>query len=137
MLKTAASPPKKREWKNGSIDETTEYSILTAEIAKATFGLTPSEHKDFKSLTKNTNLRDHMTRIELIFTALGEESTRIVATIDDALGFEENKEAALKGGTIIAGNARRNLERVSKEKVVSATRLLKCRNTMPNSTILS
>ena len=64
-----------------------------------------------------------MTRIEVIFTALGEESTRIVATNEDAQGFEENREAALKGGTI-AGNARRNLERVSKEEVVSKTNFL-------------
>ena len=106
------------EWKKRGIEETLEYGILTAEIAKATFGLTPSEHKELKNLKKTTNLRDNMTRIELIFTALGEESTRIVTTNINAQGFEENREAALKGGTI-AGNARRNLERVSNEQVVS------------------
>ena len=111
------------EWKKRGIEETTEYGILTAEIAKATFGLTPSEHKELKSLKKTTNLRDNMTRIELIFTALGEESTRIVTTNANAQGFEENREAALKGGTI-AGNARRNLERVSNEQVVSPNNYL-------------
>ena len=111
------------EWKKRGIKETTEYGILTAEIAKATFGLTPSEHKELKGLNKTTNLRDNMTRIELIFTALGEESTRIVTNNMDAQGFQENHEAAFKGGTI-AGNARRNLERVSNEKVVSATNFL-------------
>ena len=63
------------------------------------------------------------TRIELIFTALGEESTRIVTTNANAQGFEENREAALKGGTI-AGNARLNLERVSNEQVVSPNNYL-------------
>ncbi len=40
-----------------------EYSILTAEISKATFGLTPSEYKEFKKLRRE-NLRDHMTDLE-------------------------------------------------------------------------
>jgi DNA-damage-inducible protein D len=46
------------EWKNRDVKVGVEYSILTAEIAKATFGLTPSEHSAFKSLKKQ-NLRDH------------------------------------------------------------------------------
>lgn len=44
------------EWKNRGIKEQKEYSILTAEISKATFGLTPSEYKNIKGL-KSQNLR--------------------------------------------------------------------------------
>lgn len=110
------------EWKNRGVKEGQEYSILTAEIAKATFGVTPSEHSKIKGLEKE-NLRDHMTPIELIFTMLGEESTRIIATNDNAQGFAENHDAARQGGNI-AGGARKKLEKKSGEKVVSSQNFL-------------
>ena len=44
------------EWKNRNVGGDQEYAILTAEISKATFGLTPSEYKDLKGL-KRENLR--------------------------------------------------------------------------------
>ena len=65
-----------------------------------------------------------MTRIELIFTALGEESTRMLAEKDDAQGFNENHDAAQKGGEF-AGSARKRLEKMTGEKVVSAQKFLK------------
>ncbi len=112
------------EWKARSVKEGMEYSILTAEIAKATFGLTPSQHKELKGLEKPTeNLRDHMTPLELIFTALSEEATRQVAIRDDAQGFEENHEAAKKGGNM-AGKARKMFEK-DNVKVVSNESYLK------------
>ena len=107
------------EWKNRDIKEGKEYSLLTAIIAKGTFGLTPTEHKDLKGLTKpNQNLRDHMTPLELIFTALGEELTRVETIKDDAKGFDENKNTALKGGKT-AGNARKQVEKEMNIKVIS------------------
>ena len=57
-----------------SIPSKREYSILTDEISKATFGLTPGEYKKFKGL-KQQNLRDHMDDLELIFNMLGEGFT--------------------------------------------------------------
>jgi DNA-damage-inducible protein D len=110
------------EWKNRGVKEGQEYSILTAEIAKATFGVTPSEHGKIKGLERQ-NLRDHMTPLELIFTALSEEVTRQIAIRDEAEGFIENREAAIKGGTF-AGNSRRNLEKVENIKVVSSNNFL-------------
>jgi DNA-damage-inducible protein D len=106
------------EWKARDIKENVEYSILTAEISKATFGLSPAEYKDLKGLKKQ-NLRDHMTNLELIFTMLGEEATRSIAVANDAIGFNENHEAANQGGTI-AGEARLKLERATNQKVVTA-----------------
>ena len=47
-----------------------DYEILTAEISKASFGITPSQYKKLKRL-KRENLRDHMDDFELIFTMLG------------------------------------------------------------------
>jgi len=105
------------EWKKRGVKEQRDYSILTAEISKATFGMTPSEYKDFKALDKPTeNLRDHMTDLELIFTMLGEASTTEIAKKKNAQGFPENKKAAVEGGTV-AGNARRELEEKSETKV--------------------
>ena len=62
------------EWQKRGAKEQKDYEILTAEISKATFGLTPSEYKKHKSLNRE-NLRDHMDDLELIFVMLGERST--------------------------------------------------------------
>lgn len=107
------------EWKKRGVKEGLEYAILTAEISKAAFGLTPSEYKSFKGLTKpKENLRDHMTDLELIFTMLGEASTTEIARNKDARGFPENKNAAIEGGSV-AGKARKDLEKKSGRKVVT------------------
>ena len=107
------------EWKKRGVKEGKEYSILTAEISKATFGLVPSEYKKLKGLTKQQeNLRDHMTDLELIFAMLGEASTTEIARNKDSQGFLENEKAAIEGGTV-AGNARKELERKSGRKVIT------------------
>ena len=105
------------EWKKRGVKEQKEFAILTSEISKATFGMTPSEYKKFKSLANpKENLRDHMTDLELIFTMLGEASTTEIAKRRDAQGFSENKTAAREGGSV-AGNARNDLEKKSGKKV--------------------
>lgn len=103
------------EWKKRGVKEQLEYAILTAEISKATFGMTPTEYAHFKGL-KRENLRDNMTDLELIFSMLGEASTTEIARNRDALGFDENKTAAQDGGSV-AGEARRDLERKSGRRV--------------------
>ncbi len=103
------------EWKKRNVGSEREYAILTAEISKATFGMTPSEYKEFKGLKKE-NLRDHMDDLELVFTMLGEVSTTRIAKDKDAQGFVENKDAAKKGG-MVAGVARKELEQQSIRKV--------------------
>ena len=105
------------EWKKRGVQEGLEYSILTATIAKGTFGLAPNEHAKLKGLEKE-NLRDHMTPFELIFTALGEEATKQFAINEAAEGFNENQDAAVKGGSG-AGIARKNFEKSTGLKVVS------------------
>jgi DNA-damage-inducible protein D len=105
------------EWKRRGVKEHKEFAILTAEISKATFGMTPSEYKAFKALENpKENLRDHMTDLELIFTMLGEASTTEIAKKRGAQGFPANKQAAHAGGAV-AGNARRELETQSGTKV--------------------
>jgi hypothetical protein len=110
------------EWKNRGVKEQMEYAILTSEILKATFGLTPSEYKKIKGL-KSQNLRDHMTDLELIFSMLGEASTTKVTRAKNAKGFIENKVAARIGGKI-AGNALKELEKESGEKVITSENYL-------------
>ncbi len=97
--------------------EKLEYAILTAEIFKAAFGLTPSEYAAHKGLQRE-NLRDHMTDLELIFSMLGEAATTEIARTTDTQGFSPNQVAAKQGGTV-AGNARRELEKKSGRKIVS------------------
>lgn len=105
------------EWKKRGVKEKLEYSILTAEISKAAFGLTPLEYAAHKGL-KRQNLRDHMTDLELIFSMLGEAATTEITRTKDARGYPESKNAAKEGGTV-AGNARRELEKKSGRKVIS------------------
>jgi prophage antirepressor-like protein len=111
------------QWQKRDIKEQKEYEILTAEISKATFGLTPSAYKKHKRL-KRENLRDHMTDLELIFSMLGEASTKEIAINKNAQGFTENKRVATEGGAV-AGNARKELERKSGKKVISKENYLK------------
>ena len=103
------------EWSKRGIEKEREFSILTAEISDATFGMTPSEYRRFKGLGRQ-NLRDHMNDLELIFTMLGEAATTEIAREKDARGLPENRGAARKGGNI-AGGARRRLERVTRRRV--------------------
>ena len=105
------------EWQNRGVNGEPEYAILTAEISKAAFGLTPSEYKELKGLERE-NLRDHMNDLELIFSMLGEAATTEIARRQDARGFGENKTAARKGGRI-AGEAREKLEVETGNKVVT------------------
>jgi len=110
------------EWKKREVRREAEHAILTAEIAKAAFGVAPDEHKQIKGL-KRQNLRDHMTDLELIFSMLGEAATTEITRVDDAWGFRESKKAARKGGEV-ASRAREDLERKTRKKVVSPVNYL-------------
>ena len=110
------------EWKNRGADEQRDYEILTAEISKATFGITPSEYKKIKGL-KRENLRDNMDDFELIFTMLGEKSTTEIHKTENSYGKEKLKKDAGRGGRI-AGIARTELEKEIGRKIVSKKNFL-------------
>ena len=110
------------EWKTRGVREQKEYGILTAEISRATFGLTPTEYKKVKGL-KSQNLRDHMNDLELIFSMLGEASTTAIVKTKNPKGFIENKIVAKQGGSV-AGKARRDLETKTGKKIVSSENYL-------------
>ena len=112
------------EWQERGITTERDFSILTAEIAKATFGITPSEHKELKGLArKNENLRDHMTDLELIFTMLGEKVTTEISQTEKPDTFEKNKRVAKRGGNV-AGTARRETEKELGRSIVSPENFL-------------
>lgn len=112
------------EWKERGITKEKDYAILTAEISKATFGLTPSEYKEVKGLTKkNQNLRDHMTDLELIFTMLGERVTTEISQNEKPETFEENEDVARRGGKV-AGNARKETEKELGHTIISSENYL-------------
>jgi len=105
------------EWKKRGVTTQEDFAILTAEISKATFDMTPTEYKKYKGLKKE-NLRDHMTDLELIFSMLGEASTSEIEKTQDPKTFPEHKIASRKGGKI-AKNARLELEKETKKKIIS------------------
>ncbi len=105
------------EWKKRNVGAEREYAILTAEISKATFGMTPREYKEFKGLKKE-NLRDHMDDLELIFSMLGERVTTEITRTKEARGFNDCHIAAAEGGEV-AGNARKDAEKKIGKSVVT------------------
>lgn len=112
------------EWKERGITEKSDYAILTAEISRATFGLTPSDYKIYKGLTKkNQNLRDHMSDLELIFTMLGERVTTEISQKEKPDTFTKSKQVAQRGGNV-AGVAREQAEKELGRSFVSPENFL-------------
>ncbi len=110
------------EWKERGIESKIEYSILTAEISQATFGMTPSEYKKHKNL-KRENLRDHMTDLELIFNMLGEKVTTEISKREEPNTFDKNKQVAKRGGGV-SGKARKDAEKEIGASVISSDNYL-------------
>ena len=110
------------EWQKRGARQQKEYEILTAEISKATFGVTPSQYKKLKSL-KRENLRDHMDDFELIFTMLGERSTTEIHRTENSAGVKKLQNDARRGGKV-AGNARKELEKELGRSIVSKNNYL-------------
>jgi len=114
-------------WQEHGVKESKEYEILTAEISKATFGMTPSEYKKHKGL-KRENLRDHMNDLELIFSMLGEASTTEITNVEHPHGLHENKLVSKRGGNV-AKAARVKLEQETGKKIVSNENYLPAKRT--------
>jgi hypothetical protein len=117
------------EWRERGIVEQDNYSILTAEISKATFGMTPNEYRKFKNISDKSkiNLRDNMTDLELIFAMLGERVTTEISQNEKPNTFVENKKVAKRGGRV-AGNARKNTEKEIGKSVISKSNYLNFKN---------
>jgi hypothetical protein len=108
------------EWKERGLTHEKDYAILTAEISKATFGMTPGEYLKYKEIPDKSkrNLRDNMTDLELIFTMLGEKVTTEISRNEKPKVMIEHKKVARRGGNV-AGNARRQTEKELGRSVIS------------------
>lgn len=104
-------------WQNNGIKEGKEYGILTNEIYKEWSGMTASEYKSYKGIRKE-NLRDNMSRLEVILTDLGEAATEELAKKHKHRGLEANKKIAKLGGHA-AKSARDDLEKNLGESVIT------------------
>jgi hypothetical protein len=110
------------QWKEGDVKEGVEFAILTNEITKAWSGMNTKEYKKYKGLKKE-NLRDNMTNLELVLNMLAEVSTTEISKSKKPKGLQENKKVAKEGGRV-AGNARKDIEKVTKKKVISKDNFL-------------
>ena len=116
------------EWRERGVENERDFAILTSEISRATFGMTPSEYKNLKGLSKkNENLRDHMTDLELIFTMLGEKVTTEISKKEKPETLEKNKKVAKRGGRV-AGKARKDTEKELGHSVISRKNYLQIEN---------
>ena len=121
------------EWKARGITEDRDFAILTAEISKATFGMTPSAYKAYKGLeSPNQNLRDHMTDLELIFTMLGERVTTELSRQERPDTMPKHRSVARRGGKV-AGNARKETEKELGHSIISSENYLS-NNDLPGLT---
>ncbi len=111
------------EWQKRGAARERDYEILTAEISKAAFGVTPGEYKKLKGV-KRQNLRDHMDDFELILTMLGERTTAEIHRVKDTKGLPRLKDDARRGGEVV-GTARSNIERQIGRSLVSKKNFLK------------
>jgi len=105
------------EWQKRGVKKQNDFAILTAEISKATFDMTPTEYKKLKGLDRE-NLRDHMTDLELIFSMLGDASTTEIERAKDPKTFDEHIKVSNDGGTV-AKNARLELESKAGKAVIT------------------
>ncbi len=112
------------EWKERGVNKESDFAILTAEISRATFGLTPNEYKNHKGLkSAKHNLRDHMTDLELIFTMLGEKVTTEISVQEKPETLTKNKQVAKRGGAV-AGVARKGAEKELGRSIISKNNFL-------------
>ena len=105
------------EWDNRGVKQGIEYAILTDEITKAWAGLSTRQYRNLKGLTKE-NLRDNMFALELVLNMLGEATTTELSKTIEPKNFDENREMAIKGGSI-AGNARKEIENTTGKPVLT------------------
>lgn len=109
------------EWQSRNV-KNEEFALLTNEIMKGTFGLNTREYKALKGLVRQ-NLRDNMSTMELVYTIMAEETTRLLAIKDNAQGYRENRDAAKKASSI-ANDSMKRFEEKTGLKVVTSNNAL-------------
>jgi hypothetical protein len=105
------------EWEKRGVKEGKEFAILTDEMTKAWTDMTTKQYKQHKDLKKE-NLRDNMTNMELVLNMLAETATVEISKKREPKNLPENKAVAKTGGSV-AGNARKNLEKITGKSVIT------------------
>ena len=111
------------EWKERGAKEGIEYAVLTNEINQGTFELTIQAHKKYKLLPTSSNLRDHMTTVELALISLGEATATLFHRERDSQGFPQLQTDAKDAGRA-AGKARKVIEEEVGHSVLSSQNFL-------------
>ncbi|MCA6381618.1 MAG: hypothetical protein IM606_15510 [Cytophagales bacterium] len=106
------------EWEKRGVKKGMDFAVLTDIITKAWSGKSVKQYKQHKTLKKE-NLRDHMTNLELVLNMLAEATTSEISKSREPKTLDESKVIAKQGGTV-AGNARKEIETKTGEKVVSS-----------------
>ncbi|HAN09725.1 MAG TPA: hypothetical protein DCP90_03830 [Clostridiales bacterium] len=106
------------EWENRGVKKGQEFAILTDEITQAWSGYKTGEYKQLKNL-KRENLRDNMTNLELVLNMLAEVTTTELSKEKEPQNIEENIVIAKQGGGV-AGNARKEIEKMTGNNVVTS-----------------
>ena len=86
------------------------HEELQSIINTGAFGLTLSEHKNYKNLPEDSNLQDNMSRVELLVSSFGDEATIQLIENEGPNNLDEHKLIASAGGDI-AGKVRRVYEK--------------------------
>lgn len=105
------------EWEKRGVQKGMDFAILTDIISKAWSGKSVKQYKKHKGLKKE-NLRDHMTNLELVLNMLAEATTSEISKKKKPTTLDESKVIAKQGGAV-AGNARKEIEVRTGDKVVS------------------
>ena len=109
-------------WNDNGVKDGSEYAILTNAIYKEWSGMTASEYKAYKNIRKE-NLRDNMSRIEVLLTDLGELTAHDIAKKEQPKGLKDNIKAAKRGGKV-ARDARNSYENATKKSAISKDNVL-------------
>ncbi len=105
------------EWEERGVKSVMDFAVLTDIITKAWSGKSVKQYKQHKDLKKE-NLRDHMTNLELVLNMLAEATTSEISKNKKPTTLDESKVIARQGGAV-AGNARKEIEVRTGDKVVS------------------
>jgi DNA-damage-inducible protein D len=108
-----------QEWHVRGAQEGREFAVLTDTIHQGTFDVSNAQHKAIKHVGGKQNLRDSMTTMELLLTALAEETAKELHQVHDSQGFGELRDDTSEAGEV-GGAARRDIEARTGRPVVSS-----------------
>ena len=106
------------EWRERGAEDGRQFALLTDVLSRGTFAVSNAEHKQIKHLKSRENLRDSMTTMELLLTALSEETAKTLHQVHESHGLPALQSDAREAGGI-AGATRRDIEAHTGQPVVS------------------